>query len=53
MSVENQGKSAVFIEGLTFNTWSDALKHNLKDLKELLKVVEMFSALEWMLIGSL
>lgn len=46
-----KGKSAVFIEGLTFNTWSDALKNNLKDLKELFKVVELFTALEWMLIG--
>lgn len=53
MSIENQGKSAIFIEGLTLNTWSNALKHNIKDQKELFKVVEMFSALEWMLIGSL
>lgn len=48
-----KGKSAVFIEGLTFNTWSNTLKHNLKDLKALFKVIELFSALERMLIGSL
>lgn len=47
-----KGKSAVFMEGLTFNTWSHTLKHNLKDLKGLFKVVELFSALERMLIHS-